>query len=57
MRPRAFAFCTVGKVLGKILQKPSRGSGSYSLVHKKDLKSERSSALDPPSINISAMEH
>lgn len=46
----AFVFSTVGKWLGKILL-----SGTYSLVHK-DLASEKSSALDRPSVNISAME-
>lgn len=56
--PRALVCCGVGKGLGKIMQKNLLGlSGSYSLGHKKDLRSERSSALDPPSINISATDH
>lgn len=47
-------FALLGKGWGKFCKSLLELSGSYSLVHDKDLKSKRSSALDPPAINISA---
>lgn len=46
-------FCLLhdGNGLEKILQTHLGLSGYYSLVHKKHLKSKRSSALDPASVN------